>query len=138
MFKKGDRVRKKNGDAWKGKGGKPYNIVTVDYLVRDCVYAVETGTWIYTDYLELACDVHIKREELTAAIKLIESYELGATTHSISGTCNHLWHKFGRGHSTVEQLLDLLLPLETEKDLEIERIEGEMRKLADDLAKVKA
>lgn len=128
-FKAGDRVRKKNGDQW-----NRFDIVTVDRQEDNRVYAKETGTWTSWDCVEPISPVEQKREELSDAMKLIESYKIGCHTDLMSplAALNYSWYTSGKGyHDNIERVLDFHLPLKTAQQVEIERIETEMRKLAD-------
>ena len=144
-FKAGDRVRKKNGDAW-GLGSATwgtaaYDVVTVDYLSGSQVFAKETGTYMLSAALELVDNTQRKRDELEAAMKLIESYGIGCGTSKMRSyeALSYSWYTSGKGtHDTIKKTIDFHLPIKTAQQAEIERIETEMRKLADDLAKAKS
>lgn len=146
-FKSGDRVRKKNGDTWglgsatwgsSTLGTATYDVVTVDYLRGSEVFAKETGTYMMSADLELVDNTQRKRDELEAALLLINSYRIGVSRMTIG----HYWHDDGTGDNMrMPDILNLILPLppiKSAQQVEIERIETEMRKLADDLAKTKS
>ena len=86
------------------------------------------------------CTQQTLRDDLQAAMELLENYGIGATT-TRAGSGNLLdyyWYTSGKGnHSSIGKVLDFHLPLKTPEQIEIERIEDEMRVLADSLSKLK-
>jgi len=132
-FKKGDMV------VCVDTGGFPSLSKGKEYVVLD---GCQQYARIVNDcgkgggYANYRFELVDERQALSDAIALVQKYEIG-----VNVTTNKVWSKAVMGHTnnrTTEQLLDKLFPpTPTAQELEVARIETEMRALADSLAKAK-
>lgn len=137
QFKKGDRVRRKDGDTF----SNARHVVTVDKVCvrgnalygRGEVWFVETGTQLEPDKLELAEDTskHHKHHDLIIA------WAKGAVIEYLGGGGVWYWASVPVWAVTRKYRIKPDVPKETKEQKEIKRIEEEIRVLADDLGKLK-
>lgn len=128
-FKAGDKVVKKAREAVGEWDKHPF--VTVKCVEGYRVWAVETDTWFSMDCIELYNDVQGKRDELEAAIKLVQGYgvQVGVDLLYCPGKIST---------SSLTEVLDHLLPLETPQQKEMKELEAQQRDLADRMEKLRS
>lgn len=103
-----------------------------DNTVQLCGHS---GEWYIEDRFELVPPQQQLRDELQAAIELVQSCGVGVKVHSGEVYLS------GASDMSVSNMLDILLPLTpplTAEQKEIEEVEGKLRVLADQLAALKA
>ena len=129
-FKVGDRVRFKDGHSW---ASTTLTEFTIETLVGDVFTIKEDYSTSRLEHIELVVD---ERQALSDAIALVQKYKIGVNVAN-----DRVWSYRVFGHSnnrTVVELLDKLFPpAKTADQLEIEEVEGKLRVLADQLAKLK-
>jgi hypothetical protein len=140
-FKAGDKVVSKKNITDILVKGKEYTVYKIG-LAYGSVYLEEhrnlpCGPAFSTlSFYTLAESQQQQRNALEAAIELCQSYRIGFTSGGPQGFSSVLFLK-GERHATQKEALDELFPTETPQQKEIARIEAEMRKLSNDLAKLK-
>jgi len=141
-FKVGDLVRviDESGSArvYKGLLGQCFTVTSVrpSNGGRDMIRTTASGESGMLDYRFELADTTTERQALSDAIALVQEYKIGVNVSD-----DRVWSYRVFGHSnnrTVVELLDKLYPpAKTTDQLEIEEVEGKLRVLADQLAKLK-
>jgi hypothetical protein len=135
-FKAGDKVVSKVNVSDKLVRGEEYTVCSTvgsygSVRLEEHQELGQYHTFSPLSFYTLAESQQATRNALEAAIKLCHSYDLGMSNIlEDSVFCNNRWR-------TNEQALDELFPPETPQQKEIARIEAEMHKLSNDLAKLK-
>jgi len=131
-FKAGDKVVKKFPNGQVG-GWEDHKYVTVDYVDDDWVYAKETGGWVHEDRVKFyELSTRAEREELEAAIKLCQSYNVQlwyGHSMSVDGMADFL---------TMNGILDKVLPLESPAQKKLKELEDQQRELANQMEKLRS
>jgi len=141
-FKVGDLVRVIDGSGftrvYKGLQGQCFIVTAVQPSNGggDMIQTTASEEGGMLDYRFELADTTTERQALSDAIALVQKYKIGVNVAN-----DRVWSYRVFGHSnnrTVVELLDKLFPpAKTADQLEIEEVEGKLRVLADQLAKLK-
>jgi len=131
-FKAGDKVCKafpgKQVESW-----ETHEYVTVDYVDGDRVYAKETNTWVAEGRVKFyGLSTRAKREELEAAIMLVQSYNVQLVRN------NSLYIAGSTSDYNLPKLLEKLLPLESPAQKKLKELEDQQRELANQMEKLRS
>lgn len=143
MFKKGDTVECiYREEGWSIESGKTYEVLSVssdNRWVEIFLPQAKNQSYHYSRFKLVETkmsEVEKKREELTKAIKVLQQYDANIAVHKDKSIfVSKTLKDYSAFDLNLEGLLEYLVP--DPKQDEIERIESEMRKLADDLAKLR-
>ena len=145
-FKIGDKVTLNADSRWaSGNPKNPIGVVGTVYGVNrggdlDVHVQWPDGSNGYASADLTLADTTDQRQALSDAIYLLAKHRVIVTGGQASGD-SPPWFKYGTlgcGHGSRDALLDRLLPpAKTADQLEIEEVEGKLRVLADQLAKLK-
>jgi len=126
-FKVGDKVKKKEG-VNRGEWDE-YPYVTIKTINGDRVWSVETDTYCRISSIELYNDLEGKRTELVDAIRLVQSYQIG-----IFASDGELYAKgHTKEYKNPQDLVDVLLPLETPNQAKLRELEEQQRAIAEQM-----
>jgi hypothetical protein len=133
-FKAGDKVCKKfpnNQGSWDA-----HKYVTVDYVDGKWVYAKETGSLRVAEdrvkFYELS--TRAKREELVAALRLVQSYKVG-----VFASDGELYVRGVKGeYQNPQDLVDVLIPLETPNQAKLRELEEKQRAIAEQMEQLRS
>ena len=133
-FKAGDKVVKKYPNGQVG-GWEDHKHVTVDYVDDDWVYAKETGGWVHEDRVKFyEPSMRAEREELMAALRLCQSYQIG-----MYATDGVVYSSGIQGdYLNPQDLVDVLLPLESPAQKKLKELEDQQRELANQMEKLRS
>ena len=128
-FKKGDRVVKIGGGLWRGLE----EVVTVDRIDGERVWAKEPNSWLWAGSVEFAHTTQDNRDELEAALKLLQEYGI-IVTGSQTGSTTPATFKYtllGQKPWVGELgILNKVLPLETPQQKKLKELEQQQLAIA--------